>query len=101
MGLFICAKCNCIENTALGHYWSKDVVSLNLPDDMKEFESGKPLCSECIPADATFKGSESGPRISHGKWHGKFPKVDAEVFLASEEGKSYARSGEYGLTYIK
>ena len=31
MSLFVCEKCECIENTALGHYWGQD----------------KKLCSEC------------------------------------------------------
>lgn len=31
MSLYRCTECNCIENTALGHYWT-----------IKE-----PLCSEC------------------------------------------------------
>jgi hypothetical protein len=26
MSLFVCAKCECIENTALGHYWMKSRV---------------------------------------------------------------------------
>ena len=31
MPLFLCTKCGCLENTALGDYWCKE----------------KPLCSEC------------------------------------------------------
>jgi hypothetical protein len=50
MPLFICDKCHCIENTALGRYWSKDLPSAS--------EKGKALCSEC----------------SKGKWHSRFPK---------------------------
>jgi len=100
MGLFICAKCNCIENTALGHYWSTSVVTLKLPDDMKEYEKGKPLCSECIPADASFSDGSGKGKIGNGKWHNKFPKQDAQEFLATKEGQHYKRHGEYGLIYI-
>ncbi len=45
MSLFICAKCKCVENTALSSYWWGD--------------KDKPLCSEC----GEFK-----------KWHGRFEK---------------------------
>ena len=72
MGLFVCAKCKCVENTALGWWWSKDSIKLILPNDMKEYEIGKGLCSECLPKSATFfDGSKLGAK---GKWHGKFPK---------------------------
>jgi len=46
MPLFICEKCECIENTALCGYWWRG--------------KGKALCSEC------------DPKI--GKWHNIFPK---------------------------
>ena len=32
MGLFVCSKCEAVENTALGTYWSQHT---------------NPLCSEC------------------------------------------------------
>ena len=46
MSIYICEKCGCIENTALGDYWN------NIIND-------EPIiCSEC----------------STGKWHNKFDK---------------------------
>ncbi len=65
MPLFVCENCLCIENTALGHFWSRRWLKFK---DSK-FD-GKALCSECTPTE--FKdGSPSGT----GKWHGKFPKT--------------------------
>lgn len=46
MSVYICEKCGCIENTALGGYW-RNVAN-------KE----PPMCSEC----------------NTGKWHGEFEK---------------------------
>ncbi len=50
MPLFACSKCNAVENTALGEYWSR----------IKD-----PLCSECSS-------------LCGGKWHGRFPKERAD-----------------------
>lgn len=67
MPLFICEKCGCIENTALGRYWSRN---MNIwADDNR----GKALCSECAPTH--FKGGEVNER--GGKWHGRFEKTKA------------------------
>ena len=49
MPLFACSKCNAVENTALGEYWSRPKA---------------PLCSEC-----------SG---LFNRWHGRFPKEQAD-----------------------
>ena len=46
MSVYICEKCGCIENTALGGYWG------NLMDKTPV------VCSEC----------------DSGRWHGEFPK---------------------------
>jgi hypothetical protein len=97
MGLFVCAKCNCVENTALGWWWSRNNMRLILSDDMKEFEKGRGLCSECLPADAKF---EDGSLLkAHGKWHGRFPKQHIDDFMKSNEGKYYRRRGDV-LDYI-
>jgi len=64
MGLFICDKCKCIENTALGQYWNRNSGIYPEKDD------GKALCSEC--ASIYFiDGTKTGAK---GKWHNKFPK---------------------------
>lgn len=98
MGLFVCAKCNCVENTALGWWWSRNSLRLVLPPDMKDFESGKGLCSECLPEGAKFDdGLDVGGR---GKWHGKFKKQSVEDFMSSKEGQHYNRRGD-SLDYIR
>ena len=72
MGLFICDKCGCIENTSSGRYWTKDSVSMWADDDL-----GKALCSECAPT--VYKsGGKTGK--FNGKWHGRFDKK-----IATEE----------------
>lgn len=48
MGLFICEKCEAVENTALGYYWEA------LVSDTEK----RKLCSQC----------------HSGKWHGRFPR---------------------------
>ena len=60
MPLFVCDKCHCIENTALGRYWSRDLKGVR--------ERGKALCSQCAPT--TFVSGEKTK--NSGKWHGKF-----------------------------
>jgi hypothetical protein len=65
MGLFICDKCGCVENTVYGRYWTKDY-----PDMWDEDNAGLALCSECAPL--TFK--DGSPTDYTGKWHGKFEK---------------------------
>ena len=70
MSLFVCDKCGCVDNTALGRYWSKDDPLLWGEDNL-----GLALCTECAPT--TFAdGSPVNPRImaDYGKWHNKFPK---------------------------
>ena len=65
MGLFRCEKCGCIENTALGHYWPRNIERL-----FKGTEFEKALCSECMPSIYP----DGSPNEEGGIWHGKFPK---------------------------
>jgi len=67
MPLFKCEICGCIENTACGHYWSKDWPQF------KGTILEKALCSECTPT--TYPNGEINTR--GGKWHGKFEKKQA------------------------
>jgi hypothetical protein len=98
MGLFICAKCNCVENTALGHWWSRNVIHLILPKGMENYEHNAGLCSECLPKEAKFSnGKLMGAK---GEWHGKFPKMNYNEWKKTAEGKHYKRLGFY-LDYIK
>ena len=70
MPLFVCDKCGCVENTALGRYWSKD------EDYWDDGNRGQALCSECAPT--TYKDgrpvNNMGGMRQFGKWHGQFPK---------------------------
>ena len=49
MPLFECETCHCVDNTAVGGFWT--AMMENKPQ----------LCSECDP--------------EIGKWHGKFAKI--------------------------
>ena len=69
MPLFKCAKCGCVENTALGHYWTRHMVDNYDWSDVGEQYKGQPLCSECAPTHFA-----NGEPTGRGKWHGKFPK---------------------------
>lgn len=64
MPIFVCDNCGCKENTALGHYWSRDMADCWAPEVV-----GKALCSECGPTK--FK---DGTPTGMGKWHGRFTK---------------------------
>lgn len=65
MPLFVCEICECVDNTALGHYWGKDNDYFGKPE-----LRGKALCSECTPD--TYKDGTKNK--DGGRWHGKFPK---------------------------
>lgn len=71
MPLFICAKCGCIEYTALSTFWYRK--DLKYCDELKEYQA-KPLCSEC--------GMAENGRMVPGRWHNQFPKE-----LATEKDK--------------
>jgi hypothetical protein len=60
MPLFPCSKCNCIEDTALSHYWSA------------RLRQKAALCSACDP--------------TIGKWHGEFAKESAQGWVTDRSG---------------
>ncbi|HWO75560.1 MAG TPA: hypothetical protein VNM69_06510 [Bacillus sp. (in: firmicutes)] len=64
MPLFVCDRCGCVDNTALGHYWKKD--SYVFAD---KGLIGLSLCSECAPSF-----DKDGKVTGYGKWHKDFPK---------------------------
>lgn len=66
MGIFVCDKCECVDNTACGLYWTKDMKNM-FPEP---YVLGTALCTECAPTHFT-DGSASG----YGVWHGHFSKV--------------------------
>ncbi|HEY6259001.1 MAG TPA: hypothetical protein VIY51_24755 [Xanthobacteraceae bacterium] len=60
MPLFACSKCNCVEDTALCHYWGA------------RLRQTAAVCSACDPAI--------------GEWHGEFPREPAEGFVNDRHG---------------
>src|SRR5882757_6168309 len=60
MPMFPCSKCNCIEDTALCHYWSARLRQTSA------------VCSACDP--------------TIGKWQGKFPKESAQGWISDRDG---------------
>jgi hypothetical protein len=60
MPLFPCSKCNCIEDTALCHYWSARLRQTSA------------ICSACDP--------------TIGKWHGEFPQESAQGWISDRTG---------------
>lgn len=60
MPLFPCSKCNCVEDTALSHYWSARLRQTSA------------VCSACDP--------------TIGKWHGEFPKESAAGWINDRNG---------------
>lgn len=85
MPLFECDNCHCVENTATGCYWSRDMGVW--PEEYK----GKKLCSECA-SPVYNDGKESG----FGKWHGRFPKrhISETNYVANERGFLAPPGGE-------
>ena len=82
MPLFICAKCGCIENTALSTYWFRKEVKYC--DELKEYQD-KPLCSECGMFDRDMKC------IAPGRWHNRFLKVPA----TDEQRRNMRENGRF------
>jgi hypothetical protein len=60
MSLFKCSRCDCVEDTALCHYWSA------------RLQQAPPLCSACDPKIA--------------RWHGEFPRDSAEGWVTDARG---------------
>lgn len=76
MPLFMCRSCGCVENTALGEYWSAT--------DPKIWPDGDalvPRCSECGPTKY-----RDGTATEYGKWHGQFEKRPAAGMLVDQDG---------------
>lgn len=68
MSLFRCDECGCVENTALGRYWTRNDADMWSDDNL-----GEALCSQCAPMH--FKTGE--PTDYSHQWHGMFPKERA------------------------
>jgi len=67
VSLFVCEECGCVENTALGHWWSRNETVW--PEEYR-----RALCSEHGPP--TYP---SGQSTKFGEWHGRFPQEMAET----------------------
>lgn len=59
MGLFICEKCFCVENTSSGRFWTKD-----MEDMWDDDNAGQALCSDCMPTH--FKSGEINSKKTGG-----------------------------------
>jgi len=75
MGLYVCDKCGCIENTAYGSYWTRDDLERTFGS---EYSNGQCLCSECTPN--VFANGD--PNHRGGKWHNRFPKKQWDGIIA-------------------
>lgn len=66
MSLFVCDKCDTIENTALGLYWRghRHEAWFGIPNHSA-------LCSACMP---THFLNGAVHREGTGEWHGQFKR---------------------------
>lgn len=70
MPLFVCAKCKCVENTALGLWWCRNIMQDKFcwTEDTLKFK-GQGLCSLCAPTRY-----DDGTLTGYGVWHGRFKR---------------------------
>jgi hypothetical protein len=90
MSLYQCQNCGCVENTASGHYWSRDQRHFNWVGI--EDRAGKKLCSACGPV-----AFASGEPTRLGRWHGRFERVflPKDMFRTNHEGNlEHIETGE-------
>jgi hypothetical protein len=76
MPLFVCDKCKCIENSAMGQWATRGRYG----------NSPEALCSECRPY-VKFE-CPGGLHEEGGRWHGKFPKEIATKELIKAYGET-------------
>jgi hypothetical protein len=89
MGLFRCEECGCVENTALGLWWSRNDASI--------WPAGhvcRALCSECAPS-VFSDGKPSG----YGVWHGRFAKRSADGMLIDDQGTLWSQDAVVPKSY--
>ena len=79
MGRFLCDKCGCIENTALGFCWLADAEDNDYWEDKNL--NGLYLCSACMPS----KYSDGSNNARGGKWHGLFERKTPEELGLTED----------------
>lgn len=84
MALFICDKCDCIENTSSGYYWTRGLGRFNEP------ENSQALCSACAPAV-----DKNGKKTRWGSWHG-----DWEQRIMTEKDILEYKNSELHLSYL-
>lgn len=65
MAIFVCDECGVMENSSLGHYWSRENGEFE-----EESKNKKALCSQCAPSEW-----KDGSSTKWGKWHNKFPRA--------------------------
>lgn len=84
MPLFICDKCDCIENTSSGYYWTRGTGKFNLPED------NQALCSLCAPSV-----DKNGKATRWGSWHG-----DWERRVMTEEAVLKYKDSNLHFSYL-
>ena len=75
MPLYRCQTCGCVENSALGFYWSRDHTMWPAP------YRGKELCSQHGPPEDIYHNP-----TPWGKWHGQFAQRSASGMLIDQHG---------------
>lgn len=75
MPLFRCEKCGCVENTATGWWWSRNMKGT--PEKWN-----RALCDEHGPKFVNGEFSEE----ENGVWHNKFDKQSATDWYVDESG---------------
>jgi hypothetical protein len=114
VGLFVCSKCGCVDNTALSNgYHSMVMLSLS-PQDARTIEvlanaratlglaPDAPLgvyCSVCTPIwfdhGSYGKGPNPNPTPGKGLWHGEFPRqfLPHGLFEKGPDGEIRSKGG--------
>lgn len=78
MPLFVCDECDAIENTALGHFHSRNSNTL-----WSDEYVGKALCSKHRPLSFRDGTPNDKPR----KWHGRFVRQIATLEIIESIGR--------------
>lgn len=78
MPFYRCQNCGCVENTAAGFHYARQL------DCWSDTIRGKALCSACAPA--TYP---DGTPTGYGRWHGLFARRSAVGMLVDDRGFLY------------
>lgn len=79
MGIYICEKCGCVDNTACGGNYLVSKESKHKYKD--EYANTHSLCIECTPVEY----SDGSINRKAGKWHDMFEKKHWSQYGIKEE----------------